>query len=78
MPRLRAHSRRSTAALTATIDPRLEEMLRAAVAVGGVLGLLWPGARDTHAAIGWLPLWLFGMPLVAWWAAHGFGFPGAR
>ena len=75
MPRSRPHPRRS---VTATIDPRLEEMLRAAVAVGGVLVLLWPGARDTHAAIGWLPLWLVGMPLAAWWAAHGFRLPGAR
>ena len=75
MPSTRAHSRRSAAV---AVDPRLEEALRAAVAVGGVLVLLLPGARETHAAIGWMPLWLVGMPLAAWWAAHGFRFPGHR
>ena len=69
MPRTRAHPRPSA------VDPRLEEMLRAAVAVGGVLVLLWPGASETHAAIGWLPLWLLGMPLTAWWAVHRFRLP---
>ena len=73
MPRTQAHSRRSAAV---AVDPRLEELLRAAVAVGGVLVLLWPGASDTHAVIGWLPLWLVGMPLAAWWAAHRFRLPG--
>lgn len=72
MPRLRAHARRATAV---AVDPRLEELLRGAVAVGGVLVLLWPGASGSNAAIGWLPLWLVGMPLVAWWAAHRFRLP---
>lgn len=72
MPRFQAHSRRVAAT---TPDPRIEEALRAAVAVGGVLVLLLPGARETHAAIGWMPLWLVGMPLAAWWAAHGFRLP---
>ena len=72
MPRLRAHARRSAAV---AVDPRLEEMLRATVAVGGVLVLLWPGASESHSAIGWLPLWLVGMPLAAWWAAHRFRLP---
>ncbi|HET8819740.1 MAG TPA: hypothetical protein VFM73_09390 [Xanthomonadaceae bacterium] len=72
MPRSQARSRRSA---TVVVDPRLEEVLRASVAVGGVLVLLWPGASETHAAIGWLPLWLVGMPLAAWWAAHRFRLP---
>ena len=72
MSRLHAQSPRSAAV---AVDPRLEELLRGAVAVGGVLVLLWPGAGDTHAAIGWLPLWLVGMPLAAWWAAHRFRLP---
>ena len=62
----------------ATPDPRLDEALRGAIAVGLVLVLLWPGADGTHAAIGWLPLWLVGMPLAAWWAAHGFRVPRPR
>ncbi|HET8818407.1 MAG TPA: hypothetical protein VFM73_02585 [Xanthomonadaceae bacterium] len=72
MPRTQARFRRSA---TGVVDPRLEEVLRASVAVGGVLVLLWPGASGSHAAIGWLPLWLVGMPLAAWWAAHRFGLP---
>ena len=73
MSRSLARSRRSTAN---DVDPRVEEVLRASVAVGGVLVLLWPGASGTHSTIGWMPLWLVGMPLVAWWAAHRFRLPG--
>ena len=73
MSRSLAQSRR---AATVAVDPRLEEVLRASVAVGGVLVLLWPGASGTHSTIGWMPLWLVGMPLVAWWAAHRFRLPG--
>jgi len=58
----------------ADIDPRLEQALRYAVAIGAVLVLLWPGARG-QSAIGWLPLWLLGMPLSAWWALHRFALP---
>ena len=75
MPRSHAQSRHSAAPAAAVVDPRLEEVLRGAVAVGGVLVMLWPGASQTHAAIGWLPLWLVGMPLAAWWAAHRFRLP---
>jgi len=56
-------------------DPRLAEALRIAVAVGAVLVLLWPGARGHSAALGWLPLWLLGMPLASWWALHRFALP---
>lgn len=69
--------RRSPRSTVVAVNPGLEEVLRAAVAVGAVLVLLWPGARDSHAAIGWLPLWLLGMPLAAWWAAHRFRLPVA-
>lgn len=73
MSRSLARSRRSAAI---AVDPRLEEVLRASVAVGVVLVLLWPGASGTHSTIGWMPLWLVGMPLAAWWAAHRFRLPG--
>lgn len=56
-------------------DPRLEELLRAAVAVGAVLALSLPGALGHSATIGWLPLWLLGMPLASWWALHRFALP---
>lgn len=60
------------------VDPRMDEALRALVAIGAVLVLLLPAARGMHAAIGWLPLWLLGMPLAAWWALHRFRLPGWR
>ncbi|HEU4774847.1 MAG TPA: hypothetical protein VFS82_10080, partial [Lysobacter sp.] len=47
-------------------------MLRYAVAIGAVLVALLPDARGSSELIGWLPLWLLGMPLVAWWAVHRF------
>ena len=58
-------------------DPRLEQALRHAIAIGAVLVLLLPAARGMHAAIGWLPLWLLAMPMTAWWALHGFALPRA-
>lgn len=62
----------------AEIDPRLDEALRLAIALGAVLVLLLPAARGMHGAIGWLPLWLLAMPLTAWWALHRFRLPLAR
>ncbi|MBB1087161.1 hypothetical protein H4F99_01520 [Lysobacter sp. SG-8] len=56
--------------------PLLDEVLRGAVAVGATLLLVLPEARGMHPALGWLPLWLLGMPLAAWWAAHRFPLPG--
>ncbi|BAV96165.1 hypothetical protein [Lysobacter enzymogenes] len=52
--------------------------LRYAVAVGALLVLMLPAARGSHAAIGWLPLWLVGMPALAWWALHRFRLPSWR
>lgn len=57
------------------IDPRVEEVLRYAVAIGAALVLLLPAARASSAEIGWLPLWLLAMPLTAWWALHRFRLP---
>ena len=51
-------------------EVRLEEVLRYVVAVGAVLVVLLPDARGSSELIGWLPLWLLGMPSVAWWAVH--------
>lgn len=58
------------------IDPRIDAVLRHLIAVGAVLVLLVPAARESHAALGWLPLWLLAMPAVAWWALHRFALPG--
>jgi len=59
------------------IEIRLEDALRYALAIGGVLVLLWPGARGFSETLGWLPLWLLAMPAVALWALRGFPLPGA-
>lgn len=53
----------------------LEVGLRYAVAVGALLVLMLPAARGSHAGIGWLPLWLVGMPALAWWALNRFRLP---
>ncbi|MGO1070589.1 hypothetical protein [Lysobacter sp. CA199] len=56
----------------------LDTALRYAVAIGGLLVLMLPAARGSHAAIGWLPLWLVAMPALAWWALHRFRLPSWR
>ena len=55
---------------------RLEDTLKYALAIGSVLVLLLPGARGFSETLGWLPLWLLGMPTVALWALKGFPLPG--
>ncbi|WP_156963015.1 hypothetical protein, partial [Aerolutibacter daejeonensis] len=59
-------------------DPRLDEALKLLLAIGVVLVLLLPAARGSAASIGWLPMWLLGMPLVALWATRGFRLPWGR
>ncbi|WP_297829861.1 hypothetical protein [Thermomonas sp.] len=44
----------------------LEACLRQLVFLGALAVLLIPAARDSSALLGWLPLWLVGMPLAAW------------
>lgn len=56
-------------------DPRLGRALWQALWVGTVLVLLFPAARGHHEWLGWLPLWLLGMPLSALWALHRFRLP---
>ena len=53
----------------------LDDGLRYAVAIGALLVLLLPAARGFSETIGWLPLWLLGMPLTALWARRGFALP---
>ncbi len=45
--------------------PRLQSALWHCLAAGATLLVLLPAARGTHELIGWLPLWLLGMPLSA-------------
>jgi hypothetical protein len=56
--------------------PLLEQVLRGALLTGLALVLLLPFARGYSSWLGWLPLWLVGMPAVAWWALYRFRVPG--
>ena len=56
-------------------DPRLERYLRTAVILGALAVLLLPAARGRSDWLGFLPLWLLGMPLAAWWSVTGFPLP---
>ena len=60
---------------SATIDPQLERSLRMALALGVVLVLLLPMARSHSEWLGWVPMWLVGMPGVALWSLHRFRLP---
>ena len=56
-------------------DPRLLRGARNAAITGLMLVLLLPAARGQSEWLGWMPLWLVGMPLVAWWSLHRFRLP---
>jgi hypothetical protein len=60
---------------TPAIDPRLERALRALLVAGLALVLLLPAARGHNDWLGWMPLWLVGMPAMAWWSLHRFRLP---
>ena len=53
----------------------LDAILRHAVILGTLAVLLIPAARGSSEWFGWLPLWLVGMPLSAWWSLRGFPVP---
>lgn len=53
----------------------LDRLLRQVVILGTLAVLLIPAARGSSALIGWLPLWLMGMPLAAWWSLRRFPVP---
>ena len=53
----------------------LDALLRQAVTLGALAVLLIPAARGSSALLGWLPLWLVGMPLAAWWSLRRFPLP---
>ena len=59
-------------------DPRPERILRTAVILGALTVLLLPAARGSSDWFGFLPLWLLGMPLAAWWSVSGFPCRGSR
>ena len=53
----------------------LDSTLRHAVILGTLAVLLIPAARGSSEWLGWLPLWLVGMPLAAWWSLRRFPLP---
>ncbi|WDS35717.1 hypothetical protein [Pseudoxanthomonas sp.] len=56
-------------------DLRLELVLRIAALTGLALVMLLPAGRGSTDLLGWTPLWLAGLPLVAWWSLHRFRLP---
>ncbi|HFK2921013.1 hypothetical protein [Stenotrophomonas beteli] len=56
-------------------DPRLLRGVRQLALAGLALVLVWPAARGSSGWVGWLPMWLVGMPLAAWWALLRFPLP---
>ncbi|MBB5866385.1 hypothetical protein [Xanthomonas sp. 3058] len=61
-----------------TPDPRVLRPVRQIALAGLALVLVWPAARGHSEWIGWLPLWLVGMPMLAWWSLHRFALPTLR
>lgn len=57
------------------IAPAWRLLLREACVLGAVVVVLVPAARGHHPLLGWLPLWLLAMPLLACWVAHGAPWP---
>lgn len=55
--------------------PQLERSLRLILSLGLALVVLLPAARGVSDWLGWLPMWLVGMPAVALWALHRFRLP---
>ncbi|HEL3751522.1 TPA: hypothetical protein UMV35_003861 [Stenotrophomonas maltophilia] len=70
--------RPSTERVSERADPRLLRDVQHLALAGVALVLVWPAARGSSAWLGWLPLWLIGMPLVAWWALLRCPLPSLR
>jgi hypothetical protein len=73
MPKLVPHKD-----VAVTADPQLERALRLALLTGLALVLLLPAARGQSDWLGWLPMWLVGMPAVALWSLHRFRLPARQ
>lgn len=56
-------------------DRRLRIALWRVLWLGVAAVLAVPAARGDSAWLGWLPLWLVGMPACALWALHRFRLP---
>ncbi|MCF7751427.1 hypothetical protein KQ945_11750 [Bacillus subtilis subsp. subtilis] len=58
-------------------DPQVLRWVRQTALAGLALVLVWPAARGSSDWLGWLPLWLVGMPWLAWWSLYRFSLPPA-
>jgi hypothetical protein len=67
--------RPNLARTAAQADPRLELVLRIVALTGLTLAVLLPAGHGSTELLGWTPLWLAGLPLVAWWSLHRFRLP---
>lgn len=67
--------RQTTERLSERADPRLLRGARQLALAGLALVLVWPAARGSSVWLGWLPLWLVGMPWLAWWSLYRFRLP---
>lgn len=72
-----SNSKRPRDAITGP-DPDLQRSLRVVLALGVLLVLLLPMARGFSDWLGWMPMWLVGMPAVALWSLHRFRLPSRR
>ncbi|MNK21659.1 hypothetical protein D3C87_399220 [compost metagenome] len=73
------HSPRSQRSVPASSapDPQVLRGVRQVALAGLALVLVWPAARGSSQWLGWLPLWLVGMPWLAWWSLYRFRLPQA-
>ncbi|HEX7804133.1 MAG TPA: hypothetical protein VF471_15390 [Pseudoxanthomonas sp.] len=73
MPKLEARQN-----VAVTPDPQLHRSLRLALSCGVALVILLPMARGHSEWLGWLPMWLVGMPAMALWSLHRFRLPTSK
>lgn len=66
---------RSTTRLVQAPHPQVLRWVRQVALAGLALVLVWPAARGDSQWLGWLPLWLVGMPCLAWWSLYRFQLP---
>ena len=59
-------------------DPQLERSVRMVLLAGLALVMLLPAARGHSDWLGWLPMWLVGMPAMALWSLHRFRLPAGK
>ena len=65
-------------AVTSSSHSQIERSLRMVLGLGIALVVLLPMARGFNEWLGWMPMWLVGMPGVALWSLHRFRLPARR